>query len=148
MCIPYLDDIIDFNGTFEDHNEHLRKVLTNLRQHGAKLKPKRCNLFKREVTFLGRIVSADGHKLDPVSTEPVQNLMSTTPQTVGDVRKLTGLLSYYLRYIKDVSRVAKTLYELLCSKSKKKEVTSHKAKLKMKGNFRSQGQSPSNQQIS
>ena len=70
-------------------------------------------------------MSADEYKLAPSSTEPVQNLKNTTPQTVGDVRKLVGLLNYYQRYIKDFSRVAKLLYELLCSKSKNKEVASH-----------------------
>ena len=95
MCIPYLGDIIVFRGTFQDHIEHLRKVLTYLQEHGVKLKLKKCNLFKQEVTFLGRIVSADGYKLDPANTEPGQNLKNTTPQTVGDVRKLVGLLSYY-----------------------------------------------------
>ena len=93
-------------------------------------------------------MSAEGYKLDPASTEPVRNFKNTTLQTVGDVRKLTGLLSYYKKYIKDFSRVAKPLYELLCSKPEKKEVTSRKPKGNMKRNFRSLGQSPSNQQIS
>ena len=97
-CIPYLDDITVFSGTFQDHIEHLRNVLIHLREHGVKLKLKKCNLFKREVPFLWKIVSADGYKLDPASTEPVQSLENTTPQTVGNVRKLVGLLNYYQRY--------------------------------------------------
>ena len=71
ICILFLDDIIVFSGTFQDYIEHLWKVLTRLQEHAVKLKPKKCNLFKQEVTFLEKTVYADGYKLDPVSTELV-----------------------------------------------------------------------------
>ena len=91
MYIPYLDDIIVFSETFQDHIEQLRKILTHLREHGVKLKPKRCSLFKREVTFLGRIVSADRYELDPASTGPVRNLISTSTS-------ISTSISTYLYY--------------------------------------------------
>ena len=146
ICIPYLDDVIVFSPTFEDHIQHLKKVLVHLKEHGVKLKPRKCNLFKREVTFLGRIVSAEGYKLDPSTTEPVENLKKTPRRTVGEVRKLVGLLSYYRRYIKDFSRIAKPLYDLLCSKNGNDGATSGKQDDKSR-NQRSKGQSPSNQAI-
>ena len=55
VCIPYIGDNIVFSQTFEDH------VLRRLREHGVKLKPKKCRLFKREVNYLGQIVSAAGY---------------------------------------------------------------------------------------
>ena len=58
ICIPYIDDIIVFSQTFEDHVDHIRKVLRRLREHGVKLKPKKCRLFKREVNYLGQCVSS------------------------------------------------------------------------------------------
>ena len=88
ICIPYLDDVIVFSESFEDHIEHLRKVLQRLRSHGVKLKPTKCNLFKREVSFLGRIVSKNGYYMDPKATSAIKAWKYTTPRTVGDVRKL------------------------------------------------------------
>ena len=59
LC-TYLDDIIIFSATFQDHIENTPKVLRRLKEYGVKLKPRKCKLFKREVTFLARIVSEEG----------------------------------------------------------------------------------------
>ena len=113
ICIPYLDDIIVFSATFDEHLQHLRKVLQRLREHGVKLKPKKCKLFQREVVFLGRVVSEDGYHLDPSGIKPVLHLKESTPKTVNDVRKVMGFLNHYRRYIKDFSKIAKPIYDLI-----------------------------------
>ena len=95
ICIPYLDDVIVFSKTFDGHLENLRKVLHRLREHGVKLKPRKCNMFRKEVNFLGRIISPEGYKLDHDSIKPILHLQKSTPKTVGDVRRLLGLLGYY-----------------------------------------------------
>jgi hypothetical protein len=69
MYVPYLDDIIVFSATFDEYISHLRKVLQRLNEHGVK-----CSMFKREVLFLGRIVSAEGYTLDPSTVAPVLRL--------------------------------------------------------------------------
>uniref|UniRef100_A0A8C4NM60 Gypsy retrotransposon integrase-like protein 1 n=1 Tax=Dicentrarchus labrax TaxID=13489 RepID=A0A8C4NM60_DICLA len=115
-CIPYLDDVLCFSRSFDEHVQVLRKVLQALQHHGVKLKPEKCELFRKEVRYVGRLVSAEGVKMDPKDLEAVRALKNKTPQTVGDVRQLLGFLSYYRTYVQDFSRVAKPLYDLLQSK--------------------------------
>ena len=113
FCIPYLDDIIVFSGTFKEHVEHVRKVLQRLRANGVKLNPKKCELFRKEVKYLGQIVSEEGYRLDTTKLDAVRALKSSKPATVGEVRKLLGLLGYYRRYIKGFSKIAEPLFKLL-----------------------------------
>ena len=112
-CIPYLDDIIVYSATFEDHVEHVRQVLQALRSKGIKLKPKKCELFQNEVSYLGRLVSSKGHCMDPKNIKAIDALRSTKPKNIGEVRKLLGFLGYYRRYIKDFARIAKPISDLL-----------------------------------
>ena len=140
ICVPYLDDIIVFSKSFDEHIEHLRKVLQRLKAHGVKLKPKKCTIFKREVLFLGRIVSEEGYKLDPSTVAPIIRMKETPPKTVNEVRKLMGFLNYYRRYIENFSRIAKPIYDLV------KLVDHDKNDANPKRKYRNQP--PPNQQIS
>ena len=72
-CMVYIDDILVFSETFEEHLAHLRQVLDRLRQVGLRLKPKKCDFVKDKVRYLGHIVSARGIEVDPVKTEAVHN---------------------------------------------------------------------------
>lgn len=93
-CIPYLDDVLCYAKTFDKHVETIRKVLQALQCHGVKLRPEKGELFRQEVRYVGRLVSAEGVKIDPRDLKAVQTLTTKKPQTVGEVRKLTGFLSY------------------------------------------------------
>ncbi len=135
ICISYLDDIIIFSKSFEEHVEHVRLVLQKLQKHGVKLKPGKCMFFKQQVSFLGRIVSEKGYNIDPKTTEAVTQLKSKTPRTVGEVRRIIGLLGVYRRHIKDFSKIAKHIYELL------------EGKVNTKQSSRKNGQLPSNHPI-
>ena len=140
ICIPYIDDVIVFSSTFEEHVEHVRQVLRRLREHGVKLKPRKCRVFKREVTCLGRIVSSEGHRPDPSHIQAVLELKNTHPSTVGEVRKLLGLLGYHRQYIPNFSTIAKCLFELLrspkTSSDRGKETVSSCTKIKWEDKHR------------
>ena len=94
ICIPYLDDVIVFSKTFSDHLQHLRTVLRRLKEQGVKLKLKKCSFFKRQVTFLWRIISEQGYTIDPANSKPTSCLKEKPPKTAGEIRKVVGLLGY------------------------------------------------------
>lgn len=145
ICVPYLDDVLVFTKSFDDQVEAVRRVLRQLCTHGIKLKPRKCDMFKNEVRYLGRIVSAEGSRLDPADTAAVTALKDKRPSTVGELRKILGLLSYYRRYIKDFSRTASPLYNLLKGKANDGESP---AKAKKRTERSKKGSVvPSNQQI-
>ena len=72
IYLAYLDDIVIFGSTFKEHLERLRTVLDRLRASGLRLKPSKCQLFRREVRFLGHVVTKDGVAADPEKTESVR----------------------------------------------------------------------------
>ena len=112
-CIPYLDDILCYSDSFTSHVEGVRQVLRALQSHGVKLRPTKCELFQKEVRYVGRLVSADGVRIDPKDIDAIMSLKEKRPSTVGEVRKLLGFLSYYRAYIQNFSSIAKPVYDLL-----------------------------------
>ncbi|KAI5608507.1 hypothetical protein C0J50_6646 [Silurus asotus] len=112
-CAPYLNDVLCYARSFEEHVGVIRKVFQTLRRHGVKLRPEKCELFRQEVRYVGRLVSANGVRIDPHDLEAVIALKSHRPQSVGEVRRLLGFLEYYRPFIQDFSNVAKPIYELL-----------------------------------
>ncbi|KAK2889859.1 hypothetical protein Q8A73_018159 [Channa argus] len=132
ICLPYLDDNLVHSKTFDDHLSDLRSVLHSYKNHGVKLTPRKCEIFKNQVRFLGRLVTKDGYTMDPADIAPVQALKQRKVTTVGELRKLLGFVSYYRSYIPNFSRIAKPLYDLLSSdkmvKAKHKRVKKDKNK--------------------
>ena len=116
ICEPYLDDVLVYSKTFEQHVVDLEKVLTRLHARGIKLRGVKCVFAKKEVRYLGRLVSENGYRPDPKDTEALEKFR-TPPGTVGELRSLLGFLGYYRCYVKDFSRKVKSLYELLKGKT-------------------------------
>ena len=110
-CLIYLDDIIVFSSTFEEHLERLQAVFMNLEKHNLKLKPTKCEFFKKSVTYLGHVVSAEGIHVDPAKTEAVRNW--PIPKSTKDVRKFLGFTGYYRRFVKGYAAIARPLNDLL-----------------------------------
>lgn len=84
-CIPFLEDVLCFCRSFEEHVEELWCVLQALQGHGVKLRSEECELFRKEVRYAGRLVSANGVRVGPKDVEAVQALEKEIPETVGDV---------------------------------------------------------------
>lgn len=135
MCQPYLDDNLVHSPSFEDHIEHLRTVLQRYQEHGVKLSPRKCEVLKRKVRFLGWVVSGQGYTMDPSEVAPVQALKEKAPTTVGELRRVMGFLSYYRTYIPNFSKIAQPLYQLLSTTPDQMNREKVKATTRKKGNL-------------
>jgi hypothetical protein len=110
FVLVYMDDIIIYSKTLEDHRKHLEQVLQLLINAGLKLNPDKCDFFRKQILFLGHMVSGEGIKPNPMLVEKIKNC--TPPTTKRKVRSFLGLASYYRRFIRDFSKIAKPLYTL------------------------------------
>ena len=110
ICLCYLDDILIFSRTVDEHLAHLEIVFQRLREAKLKLKPKKCHFFQRQVAFLGHIVSSEGIATDPSKTLKISDCPA--PQDVHEVRSVLGLFSYYRRFMPHFSELAKPLIKL------------------------------------
>ena len=115
----YLDDIIVFSSTFEEHLERLDQVFSCLRQHGLKVKPSKCHLLQQEVKYLGHIVSAKGISADPEKISQVSGWQ--TPSNRKELQSFLGFTGYYRRFIKGYSDIVAPLYKLTSGEPRRKK---------------------------
>ena len=92
-CIIYLDDVIVFSKTLEEHVFRLKAVFEKLKQAGLNLKPSKCEFFRQELTYLGHVVSKDGIQTDPKKVEAIHKW--PIPTNVTEVRSFLGFTNYY-----------------------------------------------------
>ena len=109
-CIVYLDDVIVFSKTPDEHLERLEAVFQKLSATGLKLKPSKYTFFKTEITYLGHLITSEGVATDPKKIEAV--IKWPRPETVHDVRSFLGFLGYCRRFIKGFSALPRPLYDL------------------------------------
>ncbi|GFO20023.1 retrovirus-related pol polyprotein from transposon 17.6 [Plakobranchus ocellatus] len=109
--LAFLDDVCVLGRSYDDHIDNLRKVFERFRIYGLRLKPRKCSLFRREVEFLGRLVSKNGIQILPESIAAVQKW--PVSRTVKDIQRFMGLTNYHRLFIKDYSRVAEPLFRIL-----------------------------------
>ena len=110
FVLCYLDDLLIFSPTKEQHYADLDKVLTRLEEHKLHVKLSKCNFGEEEVEFLGHLVGAGRIKPDPSKLKTVSEW--PTPKTPKDIRSFLGLAGYYRRFIPGFSRVAAPLHDL------------------------------------
>ena len=109
--LAFLDDVLVLGKTFSDHLVNLADALSRFREHGLKLKPKKCLFFQKEVEFLGRRVSSNCIAMSDVDIQTVINWPK--PQCSKDVERFAGLANYHRGFVKDFSRLAAPLYQVI-----------------------------------
>jgi hypothetical protein len=120
FVVVFIDDILIFSKNEEEHDEHLHLVLQKLRENQLYAKLNKCELWLKEVSFLGHIISEGGFFVDPSKVKDV--LSWNTPQNILDIRSFLGLARYYRRFIEGFSKISMPMTELL-EKSKTFEWT-------------------------
>lgn len=110
-CFIYIDDLVIYATTLEEHNKKLKAILNRLRKHNLKLQPSKCNFLRKEVCYLGHLITDKGIKPNPENVKAVIDFK--TPSKVKHVRAFLGLVGYYRRFIKNFSKIAEPLNNLL-----------------------------------
>ena len=110
FVVVFVNDILIYSQSEEEHEDHLRVVLQLLRDHQLYAKFSKCKFWLTEVRFLGHVVSALGVSVDPEKVEAVMS--SERPKLVFEIRSFLGLLGYYWRFIEDFSRLAAPMMRL------------------------------------
>ena len=117
FVIPYLDDIIIYSKTKEDHEKHVAQVMEILQNAGIVLNQPKCKFFQTEIEVLGNVVSMNSVKPDPLKTEAIRNFK--LPTTIRDLRSFLGLLNYCRGFIPRLAEEARKLNDLLKGETKK-----------------------------
>ena len=110
FVISYIDDILIFSNTIEEHHEHVKKVLKKLLENNLYVKLEKCEFDKSETTFLGYVLSKDGLKMDKEKVKAI--LDWPVPTNVKEVQSFIGLCNYYRLFIKDFAKIANPIHKL------------------------------------
>ena len=111
FMVVFIDDILVYYDKSEDHEEHLRVVLTRLREHKLYAKFSKCEFWLKKVPFLCHVLSEDGISVDPGKVQEVMDWKA--PTSVHEVQSFLGLVGYYRRFIPDFSKIVKPMTRLL-----------------------------------
>ena len=118
-CLIYLNDVIVFSKTPEEHLRRMRVVFNRLREHGLKLKPSKCDVFKLEINYLDHHVSQKGVLPSKKNLESIAQC--PPPDMYTKVKSFMGLVGHYRCFIKGFARIAAPLYNLTSGNNKDKK---------------------------
>ena len=110
-CLCYIDDILIFSETLEDHIDHLDQVLSRMEKTEVMCQADKCAFLRESLTFLGHVVSADGISADPMKTATIQAIQF--PKSKKEMRQFLGITGYFRKFVRDYARRAKPLTDML-----------------------------------
>ncbi|GBG62830.1 hypothetical protein CBR_g32412 [Chara braunii] len=111
FVVVYLDDILVFSRTLEEHQGNLRQVLEKLREANFKINAKKCDWAKTQVLYLGHVLDGDGVKPEDSKITTIRDW--PTPRTLTELRSFLGLANYYRKFVRNFSTIAAPLRRLL-----------------------------------
>ena len=118
--IVYMDDILVYSKTPEEHDRHLRQVLQRLREHQLYAKPSKCTLFTDTIDYLGHLVTPEGIKPNPALVEAI--VKYPRPETLKSLQSFLGMTNYYRKFVKDYSKRALPLTQALQNASNSRPI--------------------------
>lgn len=110
FCTAYLDDILIYSDTLEEHQHHVKQVLQALTDAGLAIKPEKCEFHKTSVEYLGLIITTNGTEMDPKKVATVSEW--PTPENVKDVQGFLGFPNFYRRFINGYSKIVSPMTAL------------------------------------
>ena len=110
-CCVFIDDLLIYSKTMEDHVRHLRQLCATFRQHKLFLNPDKCNICRVEVEYLGNMIGREGIRPTEERTQALADW--PTPENASELKSFLGLLGFIRRYIPDLAQIAVPLNSLL-----------------------------------
>ncbi|XP_057849726.2 uncharacterized protein LOC131060503 [Cryptomeria japonica] len=111
FVVVYLDDILIFSGSKEEHLQHLDQVLRKLHEEGLRINLEKCSFLQEELVFLGFVISTGSLKMDPSKVEAILNWPA--PTTATEVKSFHGLCSFYRKFIRNFSGICAPLMDTI-----------------------------------
>ena len=106
----FIDDILIYSKSMEEHKEHLRIVLQRLRDRKLYAKLTKCTFYQKQIHYLGHIITADGVSVDPSKIRAI--LEWPVPQNVSEIQSFMGLVGYYQKFVEGFSKIATPITSL------------------------------------
>ena len=110
FAMGYLDDIIIFSKTEEEHLQHLEEIFVRLRKFGLKMKREKCSFFKKHIQYLGHLVSEKGFEPLLEKLESIRKMPA--PRTAKEVKQFLGLIGYYRKFVPCFADISRPLTKL------------------------------------
>lgn len=111
QCFVYIDDVVIYGSSLEDHNRKLINVLSRLRENNLKLQPDKCEFLRKSVEYLGHVISEKGVCPNPNKIECIKQI--SKPSNQKQIKMFLGMVGYYRKFINNFSTIAKPLTQLL-----------------------------------